>query len=378
VQRTLTTISSVLTLVAVGAFQPRDLSAQTPEQVVERTSPAVVEILVSSFDGTSQADGFIVDPGGVIVTHLNAATGANTIFVKLPHDDIYERARVLAADEHRHIAILEIEMAALPTLEIGDVRAVGRGSRLTAIGSIAGVRTVATGEVVGRRMVDGRELIEIAGPTFPAASGGAVLDEKGRVVGVAVGALRQDQTFYYAIPIDKAVELLARTPHGARPEFAVVADRRKPSPPPARTHGPDSARSPAASPSDARRTRAPVDLSGVWQLRNTIQETNYAPYRGLQLGFRVTLFQDGDKIVGRGEKWVENGRRIARSGRSRILIEGTLEEATLNATFVEQGTGRTINGWFSWTVSRDGKHLRGRFADGNGGSSGASSGRRVH
>jgi S1-C subfamily serine protease len=367
-------------LVNLESCLPSGLLAQDVERLYDRTSSAVVEVLVSSPDGTSQGDGFIIDSRGVIVTHTNVVADASTIFVKLPNEDVYERAVVLATDERRYITLLRIEGDGLPTLEIGNSDSVAPGGRLTAIGTSGGARTVASGALTGRSKTGARDLLQLTSPSFPVASGGAVLDRKGRVVGIAVGALREDQTANYAIAINDMLPLLAQAGTEPPREVAVVAGQRARnaravSQP--RTDQPVAQIRQAPTPRPRATSPAARDLSGIWELRNTIHETSYAPFRGLELGFRVTFFQDREKIIGRGEKWLENGKRVPRSARSRILIEGTLEEATLNATFVEEGSTRTINGLFAWTVSGDGRELRGRFSDVEARSSGSSRARKV-
>src|SRR5262245_7762562 len=56
--------------------------------------------------------------------------------------------------------------------------------------------------------------------------------------------------------------------------------------------------------------RATYDLSGEWQMNNEVARTDFNPYKGLRLGYRLFLKQDGLRLEGTGEKWWENGREI--------------------------------------------------------------------
>ena len=103
------------------------------------------------------------------------------------------------------------------------------------------------------------------------------------------------------------------------------------------------------------------DLSGWWEMTNTIQSTNYADYRGLRLGYRVQLDQDGDRIVGRGQKWSENGRTLPASARTPLTVTGTIDGNKVILEFRERGAKRTTTGSFSWTLSADRTALRGSF-----------------
>ena len=92
----------------------------------------------------------------------------------------------------------------------------------------------------------------------------------------------------------------------------------------------------------------------------------------MTLGYRVTLKQNGKNIMGKAEKWWEDGEKIPPTARSQILIVGTLDGRVLTATFVEEGTLRTTSGSLVWTVSPDGKELQGSFTSNAAGSSGIS------
>ncbi len=106
---------------------------------------------------------------------------------------------------------------------------------------------------------------------------------------------------------------------------------------------------------------AASDLSGWWEMTNRIEETNYAQYKGLRLGYRVQLEQEGNRLTGRGQKWTEDGRTIGASGRSPITVTGTIEGRKVTLNFTEQGAKRSTNGGFSWTLSADRTELRGSF-----------------
>jgi penicillin-binding protein 1A len=101
------------------------------------------------------------------------------------------------------------------------------------------------------------------------------------------------------------------------------------------------------------------DLSGWWELTNRIDETNYQQYKGLRLGYRIQLEQDGNRITGRGQKWTEDGRSVG--ARTPISVSGTIDGRTVTLNFTEHGARRSTSGGFSWTLSADRTALRGSF-----------------
>ncbi|MFL6195674.1 MAG: PBP1A family penicillin-binding protein [Thermoanaerobaculia bacterium] len=119
------------------------------------------------------------------------------------------------------------------------------------------------------------------------------------------------------------------------------------------------------------------DLSGWWEMTNTIQSTNFESYRGLRLTYRVQLEQDGDRITGRGQKWEEDGRRLTASARSPITVRGTMDGRKVTLTFTERGAKRSTSGGFSWTLTADRTALRGTFWSTAAATSGSSLARRM-
>ncbi|HVS00418.1 MAG TPA: transglycosylase domain-containing protein, partial [Thermoanaerobaculia bacterium] len=119
------------------------------------------------------------------------------------------------------------------------------------------------------------------------------------------------------------------------------------------------------------------DLSGWWELSNRIESTNYPAYKGLRLGYRIQLDQDGNRITGRGQKWTEDGRNLSSAARTPLSISGTIDGRTVNLRFSEHGTRRTSNGTFTWQLSADRTALRGTFSSSAADTSGSSTARRM-
>jgi 1A family penicillin-binding protein len=119
------------------------------------------------------------------------------------------------------------------------------------------------------------------------------------------------------------------------------------------------------------------DLSGWWELTNRIEETNYESFRGLRLGYRLQLEQDGNRITGRGQKWSEDGRARPAGGRTPLTVRGTVEGETVSLEFTEHGARRSTSGSFQWRIARNGSTLRGTFSSTAAATSGWSVARRL-
>jgi hypothetical protein len=127
-----------------------------------------------------------------------------------------------------------------------------------------------------------------------------------------------------------------------------------PSPSPVEAEAPE----PAAETTESPATETP-DVAGDWLVVNRIQATSYAPYRGLRLTYRLHLRQEGDVLVGEGEKAYEDGAEVPAGSRTPITVHGRIEGDSIVLDFIEEGALRTSHGRFRWTVS-DGR-LEGRF-----------------
>jgi cytoskeletal protein RodZ len=118
-------------------------------------------------------------------------------------------------------------------------------------------------------------------------------------------------------------------------------------------------------------TRAP-NLSGEWNMVNTIETTSFPQYANLRLGYHLVISQTGTEFTAEGEKLSENGRPMDESERTPIHVTGSVDQDGVRATFVEEGIRRKTSGRFVWTITADGNHLRGTFVSSAAKSSGSS------
>jgi S1-C subfamily serine protease len=180
------------------------------EALAERATQAVVLIDVQTATGSRQGSGFLVEPGGLILTNHHVVRDARSARVKLASGDVYDRVSILAQDERRDIAVLQVSGFALPTLPLGNSDSVRIGSSVILIGSPLGLEnTVSTGIVSGRRQEpEGFQLIQITAPASPGSSGGAALSAAGEVIGIVAAQQVAGQNLNFAVPINYARGLI--------------------------------------------------------------------------------------------------------------------------------------------------------------------------
>jgi hypothetical protein len=110
-----------------------------------------------------------------------------------------------------------------------------------------------------------------------------------------------------------------------------------------------------------REGHPPINLTGTWSLEHVIRETTYKPFKGLELGYRINLVQQGCDIQGNGEKRTENGVEMATSEYTQIHFRGVIEGRIVRGTFEEDGKLRRSSGSFRWEVNKRGDSFVGSY-----------------
>jgi serine/threonine-protein kinase len=118
-------------------------------------------------------------------------------------------------------------------------------------------------------------------------------------------------------------------------------------------------------------------VDGLWEVANAIEDSSHPAYRGLRLGYEITLRQHGRRISGEGHKVSENGAPLAGPRRTPILVTGMRRGRDVSLTFMERGAERNTAGTLEWRLSADGTSVSGSFASDAAGSRGSSTARRV-
>jgi hypothetical protein len=108
-------------------------------------------------------------------------------------------------------------------------------------------------------------------------------------------------------------------------------------------------------------TSTAANLSGDWKVVNTVEQSSYAAYKNMEIGFNVSIDQAGNDFTGKGEKISENGRSLPAAGRTPITVKGTIDGDKVEATFWEKGAVRKTNGRFVWRIDKGSGGLKGTF-----------------
>ncbi|MCF7928375.1 MAG: trypsin-like peptidase domain-containing protein [Spirochaetales bacterium] len=156
--------------------------------------------------------GFFIDPRGYIITNHHVIKsevdpeyeGYSRLFVRL-YDRPEERipAKVVSYDEVFDIALLKVEKTPQYTFSFPEPVEPEIGEQIFAIGSPVGLENTITSGIVSavnRRFLQLGDALQVDVPVNPGNSGGPVINQDGRLVGIVFAGLETFEGLNFIIP----------------------------------------------------------------------------------------------------------------------------------------------------------------------------------
>ncbi|MBU3616837.1 DegQ family serine endoprotease [Polynucleobacter sp. JS-Polo-80-F4] len=156
--------------------------------------------------------GFIIESNGLILTNAHVVEGATTIYVTLT-DKREFKAKLLGMDKRTDVAVVKIEARDLPKLPLGDSSRVRVGEWVLAIGSPFGLENTVTAGIVSAKSRDTGDylpFIQTDVAVNPGNSGGPLLNTAGQAIGINSQIFSRSGGYMgisFAIPIDEAMRV---------------------------------------------------------------------------------------------------------------------------------------------------------------------------
>lgn len=189
---------------AQSAKATQQQPALTTAEIAKRVSPSVVVVEGKTDSGDVLGSGFIVSTDGKIITNLHVIRDMKTTKVQLANGEIFDSVSVLAIDERRDLAVVQIPGFNLPVLDLGDSDALAVGESAVIVGSPRGLEGTVTAGILSsvRDTGAGFKVLQTDAAVNPGNSGGPLVNNKGQVIGVVSFKLRSAEGLNFAVPIN--------------------------------------------------------------------------------------------------------------------------------------------------------------------------------
>jgi S1-C subfamily serine protease len=170
-----------------------DGAEQARETVIERFKSAVVQINITTDQGTSLGSGVIIDERGYIITNNHVVANSKSIQVVLTNGD-KQAASLTGTSALDDLAVVKIDPAQskLTVAQLGDSSSLKVGQNVLAIGNPLGITQTVTSGIISaldRNVIDDKGqtmpgAIQTDAPINPGNSGGALINLQGQLVGI--------------------------------------------------------------------------------------------------------------------------------------------------------------------------------------------------
>ena len=172
-------------------LQPKAEQTLTLQEIYQECSPSVVYIQARTGEGMNVGSGIIMTEDGYILTNAHILEGASAAQVVF-HDDTVLEARLAGKADRQDLAVLKVEGNDLPAAQFSDSAQLQVGDNVVAIGNplgstLRGTLTQGIVSAINRSVdVDGvtMSLIQTTAALNPGNSGGALINDRGQVVGI--------------------------------------------------------------------------------------------------------------------------------------------------------------------------------------------------
>lgn len=207
----------VLTVPPTTGPTPTFEEADTAVAVADRVARSTVFIEAGSLFGSGGGSGVIYGEDGYIITNHHVVDGSSELFVTFS-DGARFPAELIGSDPITDLAVLRVTRTDLTPIDIGTSQYLAIGEPAVAVGNPLGLEggpTVTLGIISALdrslNIPPGETLygmVQTDAPIAPGSSGGALVDARGRLIGITTAIAVSDvgaEGLGFAIPVDMTI-----------------------------------------------------------------------------------------------------------------------------------------------------------------------------
>ena len=174
----------------------------TYEELAQLASSVVmISVFNRKKERIKTGSGVIINNKGHILTNFHVISEGYYYGVRLENDEtMYITSEIVKYHDFNDLALIKIEKIREHIELYREEKELARGQKVVAIGSPLGLfNSVSDGIISGFRMIDDLAMIQFTAPISHGSSGGALLDLKGRLVGIITAGFDKGQNINLAV-----------------------------------------------------------------------------------------------------------------------------------------------------------------------------------
>lgn len=216
----------LLTFTACGGDTESEVATKPPDskEVFSNSVDSVVEIVAQSSKGENIGTGFFIDEIGTVVTNYHVIKGCSSAYISISDGGKYDVLSVAGYSKELDIAILNTQKKVTVPLPI-RLESVITGEKVYTIGSSLGLTSSFSDGMISAedREINGIKYIQTTAPISHGNSGGPLLDEYGKVIGITSAGFEEGQNLNLAIPVSYLNDINTDSPITLEKLYALEA-----------------------------------------------------------------------------------------------------------------------------------------------------------
>jgi hypothetical protein len=187
--------------ISVSQLEPPTARTMSPKDIFDAYSGSVV--LLQNYTDDNQlaatGSGFCVGDS-LIATNYHVLRGATRLVAKAQDSMTFEGSEIESYDPQSDLAVVKFENLHLKEIPFGDPTGLKQGDHVTAIGAPLGIQNTLSDGMVTNLLANGG-LIQTSAPISHGSSGGPLLDDHGRVIGITAAMRPEGELVNFAVSV---------------------------------------------------------------------------------------------------------------------------------------------------------------------------------
>ncbi|HUB25807.1 MAG TPA: tetratricopeptide repeat-containing serine protease family protein [Tepidisphaeraceae bacterium] len=183
----------------------------TPDELFRAASPSVFVVEVTNAENVWSAygSGFLVSSDGLLVTNYHVIRNGTIATIRTPDGQRFAVRGTVAVDPDSDLALLQTDLKDRPYLTLAADDAPAVGTRVYAIGSPLGLtNSLSDGLISGVRPNGKSSMLQTTAAISHGSSGGPLLTQDAKVVGVTSAMLVNGENLNLAVPVARVRQLI--------------------------------------------------------------------------------------------------------------------------------------------------------------------------